>query len=90
MGVLPPPLYRPPGAVNAQPTVFGVVEHLHPRELNDLVTVFAADANRVFGDLDPAVPEIGDELAAGRAMAALAHHLLDIAADDIEAFVAGR
>ncbi len=39
---------------------------------------------------DPAVPEIGDELAAGRAMAALAHHLLDIAADDIEAFVAGR
>jgi hypothetical protein len=32
------------------------------------------------------VPEIGDELAAGRALSDLAHHLLDVAADDVAAF----
>lgn len=39
---------------------------------------------------DRPVPEIGDELAAGRALSDLAHHLLDVAADDVEAFVATR
>jgi hypothetical protein len=39
---------------------------------------------------DRPVPEIGDELAAGRALNDLAHNLMDIAADDIEAFAAGR
>ncbi len=34
--------------------------------------------------------EIGDELAAGRALSDLAHRLLDVAADDIEAFAASR
>lgn len=34
---------------------------------------------------DPEVPEIGDELAAARALADLAHELLDAAAQDIEA-----
>lgn len=34
---------------------------------------------------DPAVPEIGDELAAGRALVALGEQLLDTAADDIAA-----
>ncbi|MFJ8962511.1 DUF1876 domain-containing protein [Lentzea sp. NPDC102401] len=33
---------------------------------------------------DPDVPEIGDELAASRALADLAHQLLDAAANDIE------
>jgi hypothetical protein len=33
---------------------------------------------------DPAVPMIGEELAAARALSDLAHHLLDSAADDIE------
>jgi Domain of unknown function (DUF1876) len=33
---------------------------------------------------DPAVPMIGDELAAARALSDLAHHLLDTAAHDIE------
>ncbi|HEX6254298.1 MAG TPA: dsRBD fold-containing protein [Euzebyales bacterium] len=33
---------------------------------------------------DPDVPEIGDELAASRALSALAHALLEAAADDIE------
>lgn len=32
---------------------------------------------------DPDVPEIGDELAASRALSQLAHALLDAAADDI-------
>jgi hypothetical protein len=32
---------------------------------------------------DPDVPEIGDELAAARALSQLAHVLLDAAADDI-------
>jgi hypothetical protein len=36
---------------------------------------------------DPAVPEIGDELAASRALADLAHHLLEAATADIEAVV---
>ena len=34
---------------------------------------------------DVEVPEIGDELAASRALSELAHRLLDAAADDIEA-----
>jgi len=34
---------------------------------------------------DVEVPEIGDELAAARALSELAHQLLDAAADDIEA-----
>jgi hypothetical protein len=39
---------------------------------------------------DRPVPEIGDELAAGRALSDLAHNLLDVAADDVAAFVANR
>jgi hypothetical protein len=34
---------------------------------------------------DPDVPEIGDELATARALSDLAHHLLELAARDIEA-----
>jgi hypothetical protein len=34
---------------------------------------------------DPEVPEIGDELAAARALSELAHNLLHAAASDIEA-----
>lgn len=34
--------------------------------------------------VDSQVPEIGDELAAARALSDLAHRLLDAAADDIE------
>ena len=34
---------------------------------------------------DSDVPEIGDELAAARALSDLAHHLLDAAAEDIGA-----
>lgn len=35
---------------------------------------------------DRPVPEIGDELAAGRALSHLAHNLLDVAAEDVAAF----
>ncbi len=35
---------------------------------------------------DRAVPEIGDELAAARALSDLAHQLLDAAAADVESF----
>lgn len=34
---------------------------------------------------DESVPQIGDELAAARALSDLAHQLLGVAADDIEA-----
>ncbi|MGH8868676.1 MAG: DUF1876 domain-containing protein [Actinomycetes bacterium] len=34
---------------------------------------------------DPDVPQIGDELATARALGELAHHLLEMAARDIEA-----
>lgn len=34
---------------------------------------------------DPDVPEIGDELAAARALSDLSHRLLDAAASDLEA-----
>ena len=37
---------------------------------------------------DRPVPEIGDELAAGRALSHLAHQLIEIAADDVSASVA--
>lgn len=40
-----------------------------------------------FARLNPTdrdIPEIGDELAVARALAALSHHLLDEAVDDIE------
>jgi hypothetical protein len=37
---------------------------------------------------DRPVPEIGDELAAGRALSDLAHNLLDVAAEDVAAFAA--
>ncbi|MFI6979265.1 DUF1876 domain-containing protein [Embleya sp. NPDC050154] len=36
---------------------------------------------------DPDVPEIGDELAAARALSDLAHQLLHAAAEDIEAVI---
>ena len=35
---------------------------------------------------DPSVPEIGDEIAAARALADLAHRILDAAAGDVESF----
>jgi hypothetical protein len=34
--------------------------------------------------VDPAVPKIGDELAAARALSDLSHRLLEVAAADIE------
>lgn len=37
---------------------------------------------------DRPVPEIGDELAAGRALSDLAHRLLDVAAEDVAEFAA--
>lgn len=39
---------------------------------------------------DRPVPEIGDELAAGRALSHLAHQLIEIAADDVSAAVAAQ
>lgn len=38
---------------------------------------------------DPAVPEIGDELATCRALSDLAHQLLEAASADLEAVVGG-
>lgn len=38
---------------------------------------------------EPNVPEIGDEIAASRALSALAHNLLDTALDDLQTVTAG-
>ena len=38
---------------------------------------------------EPSVPEIGDEIAASRALSALAHNLLDTALEDLQAVTAG-
>lgn len=44
----------------------------------------SADGTARRNPADQGVPEIGDELAAARALSALAHRLLDTATDDIE------
>jgi hypothetical protein len=53
---------------------------LHTQDASDLRG--RGDARKHPGDVD--VPEIGDELAAARALSDLAHQLLSAAADDIE------
>lgn len=53
---------------------------LHKPDEVDVVGVGTARLN----PSDVNVPEIGDELAAARALTGLAHKLLDAAADDIE------
>lgn len=53
---------------------------LHTQDPTHLVGVGTARLNPA----DQDVPEIGDELAASRALADLAHRLLDTAANDIE------
>ena len=53
---------------------------LHTRDQTRLVGVGLARRNPV----DPAVPEIGDELAVARALSELSHLLLDHAAREIE------
>jgi hypothetical protein len=57
------------------------VARLHTRDTDRLVGVGLARLNPADRD----VPEIGDELAAARALSELGHHLLSAAADDIEA-----
>ncbi|MCE7549396.1 dsRBD fold-containing protein [Streptomyces thermodiastaticus] len=52
-------------------------------DTGDNVLETCAEARR--NPYDPAVPEIGDELAAGRALVALGRELLRAAAGDIEA-----
>jgi hypothetical protein len=56
------------------------VARLHTRDTDNLAGVGLA--RRRPADRD--VPEIGDELAAARALSELGHHLLSAAADDIE------
>ena len=55
--------------------------HLHTRDNTSLHSVGRARRS----PHDPAVPEIGDELATARALADLAHQLLDAAGADISA-----
>jgi hypothetical protein len=55
------------------------VAHLHTDDRTSLTGTGSARLNPV----DPDIPEIGDELAASRALSQLAHVLLDAAADDI-------
>lgn len=53
--------------------------HLHTGDRTSLTGTGTARLNPA----DPDVPEIGDELAASRALSQLAHALLEAAADDI-------
>jgi hypothetical protein len=55
------------------------VASLHTGDHTSLVGTGSARLNPA----DPNVPEIGDELAASRALSQLAHALLDAAADDL-------
>lgn len=55
------------------------VARLHTQDRTSLTGSGSARLNPA----DPNVPEIGDELAAARALSQLAHALLDAAADDI-------
>ena len=52
--------------------------------LNTRDNVLTADGVARRSPRDPAVPEIGDEIAVGRALSNLGHRLLDTAAGDIE------
>jgi Rv2632c-like len=56
------------------------VASLHNRDADQLTGVGLARLNPADRD----IPEIGDELAAARALADLSHQLLDTAASDIE------
>ncbi|GAA2874892.1 DUF1876 domain-containing protein [Pseudonocardia halophobica] len=56
------------------------VARLHPDETQSVMGVGLARLNPADRD----VPEIGDELAAARALSELTHRLLGIAADDLE------
>ena len=55
------------------------IAHLRTGDQTSLTGTGSARLNPA----DPNVPEIGDELAAARALSQLAHALLDAAADDI-------
>jgi len=57
--------------------------HLQTADRTSLTGTGAAHLNPA----DPNVPEIGDELAAARALSQLAHALLDAAAEDISGVV---
>lgn len=63
-----------------QTSVTHAEARLHTQDKTDLRG--HGEARRHPGDVD--VPEIGDELAAARALSDLAHQLLHSAADDIE------
>ncbi|GAA4677657.1 DUF1876 domain-containing protein [Pseudonocardia yuanmonensis] len=56
------------------------VARLHTRDSDRVVGTGLARLNPADRD----VPEIGDELAAARALSELAHRLLDITANDLE------
>jgi uncharacterized protein DUF1876 len=58
------------------------VAHLH----SDTRTVLRGEGVARRSPRDREVPEIGDELAAARALADLAYQLLDVTAGDIEQF----
>ena len=63
----------------------------HENRTRAVARLFTQDAERLTGvglarrnPADRDVPEIGDELAAARALSELSHNLLDTAAADIE------
>jgi len=57
--------------------------------LSDAPVHLAARGDTHRSDVDPAVPEIGDEVAVARALRHLADQLLETAAQDIEAITGG-
>lgn len=54
--------------------------------LNTRDNQLTAEGSAHRNPVDPSVPEIGDELAVGRALVALGHELVRAAAKDIGAF----
>ncbi|MFC5993759.1 DUF1876 domain-containing protein [Pseudonocardia hispaniensis] len=63
----------------------------HENRTRAVARLFARDSDKLVGvglarlnPTDRNVPEIGDEIAVARALSELSHHLLDVAAGDIE------
>jgi len=64
--------------------------HAEARLRTEDQTSLSATGSARLNPSDRDVPEIGDELAAARALSHLAHRLLDAAADDIEGITQER
>jgi Domain of unknown function (DUF1876) len=62
----------------------GATTRAEARLISDEVAALSGEGMARRSPHDADIPEIGDEIAAARALSALAHRLLHVAAEDIE------